>query len=193
MSPRGTGQTGLRELRRRTYIWAAVGAVLAVSSIVRYGSSPGKVAALALGVIAMPALVMAGISLASWRRARSVADPNAFASSSSQQANDLARVPRFASMIPSMVRLDETDGWIGGGLVVDAAGIRWNPTRLSRRLRKVPDMEVSWQDVSTVEVEPTPGIGDPAFVHITLSDGSIWTLNAFGPDRLRRSVDHFHS
>jgi hypothetical protein len=126
------------------------------------------------------------------RHRRSVAhEARAFGSSSSQHVDDLRTVPRFAGSVDQMRRLEETGGWIGGGLTVGATGIRWNPSAFSRRVRHVPAMEVDWSEVRAVRTEALSGIGHPAGVYVDLDDGSTWILNATPIHDLRRALDRY--
>lgn len=175
----------------------------------RAGTRPAATACFCLGVLALtratggwravqvvaivivPAIGFCLFWAVHRQRKAAAREHGAFGSSSSQHVDDLRTVPRFAATIGQMRRLDETKGWIGGGLTVGADGVRWEPSTFSRLVRHVPTMEVAWSDVRAVRTEALSGIGHPAGIYINLNDGSTWTLNATPIHELRQALDRY--
>lgn len=175
-----------RQLRRRNKALLIGAVVLAAANLSRVFfefSGVGLAAVLLLTVGAMVATAWLLLG-ASRRRRRKAQASGGFGSSSSLQIAQLRNVPRFAPMLDGVRKTWFTGGWIGGGVVVDEAGITWTPTDYSRRKRNVPILHVPWTDVRGVRVLRTPGVAQPAILEAQLPDGSAWAMNVSGYDRL---------
>ena len=184
-----TGGGGDLAKRNRALLVGA--AVVAVANVLRLLSGGANAALVGLLLLVSVPVVLVPFFRADRRRRDAASASGAWGSSASVHIEQLRGVPRFARQLANVRKTAFTNGWIGGGVVLDANGVTWTPTTYSLRRRGMPILSASWTDVAVLHLARQPGIGDPAVLEVQLADGSTWGMNVRPYRELRDALSRF--
>jgi hypothetical protein len=177
------GIVGTMSARRRMVPWPAVAPVLGIATVtVVMGAEAG----ILVYLLPAEALLIGGLLVYARRRWRR-ADESA-RSTGVFQVDAMGRSPdTTVSPVPTPI-VGLVNGPVGK-LTADAAGIRWFPN--SPRRSRVPEFDAEWSEVEGIEIVPVRGLGDPAFVHVSLRSGVRRTVLAGSASALRTTIEGY--
>lgn len=115
------------------------------------------------------------------RKRAALADPtDLYRGSALLHARVLRRTDRFKDQFKKTRTWLLVTGDATGDLCVGEDGISWLPNANANR-KKVPQVQIDWDQVKVVRIVPAPGTREPATVVVNLTDGTpvAFTINRY--------------